>query len=72
MSLISSMKSMTHAQKAKRILWNAGVRCNIIGIDRSLTRHGCAYGIEYSEYDARLVQRLLAEASLDYGDVLGR
>lgn len=66
------MKSMTHAQKAKRILRHAGVRCDIVGIDRNLTRHGCAYGIEYPEADARLVQRLLAEASLDYGDVLGR
>ncbi len=72
MSLVSSMKSMTHAQKAKRILWHAGVRCDIVGIDRNLTKHGCAYGIEYSASDAGIVKRLLADASLDYGDVLGR
>ena len=69
---ISSLRSMTHAEKAKKILGNAGIRCSIVGLDRTLTKHGCAYGIEYPAADAAKVRRLLADNALAYGDVLGR
>ena len=69
--IISSMKSMTHAEKAKRLVDRAGIRSSIVGLDRNLTRHGCAYGLEYSVSDAPRVRRILAENGLGYGDVLG-
>ena len=69
---ISSLRSVTHAEKAKRILGRAGIKCAIVGLDRSLTKHGCAYGIEYSAEDAGRVRTFLFENSLAYGDVLGR
>ena len=69
---INSLKSMTHAEKAKRALERAGVRCSIVGLDRSLTSRGCAYGVEYSAADALRVRRVLAANGLDYGDVIGR
>ena len=69
---ISSLRSMTHAEKAKRLLQNAGIRCSIVGLDRTLTRHGCAYGIEYPAVFADKVRRILRDNGLAYGDVLGR
>ena len=69
---VSSLRSATHAEKARRILKNAGIACSVVGLDRNLTRHGCAYGIEYPAANAERVRRLLAENALGYGDVLGR
>ena len=69
---ITSLRSATHAEMAKRALMRAGVRCSVVGIDRTLTERGCAYGIRYSSLDAEKVRRVLAENSLDYGVVLGR
>ncbi len=63
---------MTHAERARRALASAGVRCSIVGLDRSLTSRGCAYGVEYHASDERTVRRVLGSLSLDYGEVLGR
>ena len=63
---------MTHAERARRALTAAGVRCSIVGLDRSLTSRGCAYGVEYRASDERTVRRVLGSISLDYGEVLGR
>ena len=62
---------MTHAQQAKRALEAAGVRCSVVGLDRSLTSRGCGFGVEYSASAAGTVRRVLAAISLDYGEVLG-
>ena len=69
---IRSFRSMTHAERAKRALERAGVQCSIVGLDRSLTSRGCAYGVEYRLADSATVARVLAAISLDYGEVLGR
>ena len=69
---ISSLRSVTHAENAKRLLQRAGIRCTIVGLDRNLTKHGCAYGIEYSAADEKRVKRILQESALGYGDVLGK
>ena len=68
---IRSFRSMTHAERARRALERAGVRCSIVGLDRSLTSRGCAYGIEYRASDSAAVRRTLAPLGLDYGEVLG-
>lgn len=72
MHYINSFRSMTHAEKAKRALERAGIACSIVGLDRSLTSRGCAYGIEYPASAASAVRRVLAANSLDYGEVIGR
>lgn len=72
MTQIRSFRSMTHAERAKRALERAGVRCFVVGLDRSLTSRGCAYGVEYPAANEGTVRRVLAAQSLDYGEVLGR
>ena len=69
---ISSLRSRTHAEKAKRALERAGVRSSVVSLDRALTSRGCAFGIKYSAADADTVRRVLDRLSLSYGDVLGR
>lgn len=70
--LIISLKSMTHAQKAKRLLSSHRIMCEIVGLDRSLTENGCAYGIAFSSKDYDAVYAVLKSASLAYGELLGK
>ena len=62
---------MTHAERARRAIERAGVRCAVVGLDRSLTSRGCAYGVEYPSSASATVRRVLANISLDYGETLG-
>ena len=39
--------SMTTAQKAQKALATAAIRANVVKLDSSVTKRGCAYGVEY-------------------------
>lgn len=69
---IASLKSMTHAEKAKRALETERLRCEIVSLDKNLTRHGCAYGLEFDCTQSERVKRILDRRGLGYGDILGR
>lgn len=69
---VSSLKSMTHAQKAKRLLENERISAEIVNLDKNLTRNGCAYGIAYDCMYTNDVRRILDRKGLGYGDVLGK
>lgn len=69
---IASLKSMTHAEKAKRALEAERLRCEIVNLDKNLTRHGCAYGLEFDCAQSERVKRILDRRGLGYGDILGR
>ena len=47
MNCIASMRSMTYATKAQRLLWASGINCEITSLAQELTRHGCAYGVKF-------------------------
>lgn len=69
---ISSLKSMTHAQKARRSLSSEGIDVEIVSLDKNLTRNGCAYGISYDCRYSKQVAEILGRRGLGYGDVLGK
>ncbi len=40
--------SMTTALKAQKALATAAIRANVVKLDSSVTKRGCAYGVEYN------------------------
>ncbi len=71
MICISAKKSMTHAVKARRVLTAAGIPCDIVNIDSSVTRRGCAYGVSFPCELTDKVQSILHRYDLDYGEIIG-
>ena len=46
-SCTAALGSLTLAMKAESVLSEAGISGKIVKLDPSMTRRGCAYGIEY-------------------------
>ena len=68
---IITMKSVTYAEKAKRAAHSAGLQGQIVSIDPSITKRGCAYGISLPCRDAADLIRLLDRKKIPYGEMLG-
>ena len=71
MICIASMRSMTYAMKARRVLAAGGVNCEITSIDPSLTRHGCAYGLKFDCHGEGAVRELLQAAGMRSFEIIG-
>ena len=71
MICVSAKKSMTHAVKAKRVLQTSGIRCEIVNLDGSVTKRGCAYGVSFPCEMTDRVQAILKKYDLDYGEIIG-
>ena len=56
---IASMKTMTAALKGQRALLGAGIRAQVVSLDRMLTKNGCAYGLSYSCENSSLAEKIL-------------
>ena len=44
---ILTMKSMTHALRARSVLENRGIEAAVVNLDPKLTARGCAFGIRF-------------------------
>ena len=71
MMCIVSMRTMTQALRAQRVLSERGIRSEIVSLDATLTKNGCAYGLQLMCRDVRAVERILKESGIKYGEVLG-
>ncbi|MBR4961865.1 MAG: DUF3343 domain-containing protein [Clostridia bacterium] len=71
MDCIIAMRSQTYAAKGGRLLQKAGIPYKIVGIDPSLTRHGCAHGLQIPVLRCGEARVVLEKHHLAYGDVLG-
>lgn len=60
----ASMSSLTYAIKAQRALAQKGIACEIVKLPPTMTRQGCAYGIEFPCADHRKVRAALAEETI--------
>ena len=69
---IISMKTLTEAMKAKKILYHIGADADIVNLDANIIRGGCAYGIRFYGKDIDEVVRLLDRNAVGYGHVIGR
>ena len=60
---------MTVAYKAREVLLREGIYSEIVSIDASKTRRGCAYGLRLSRGNEREVKIILKRAGVDFGDI---
>lgn len=70
-SCLLAMKSMTYAEKAKRAAASLGISVEIVNIDPSITRRGCAFGLTLPCQSVPSLTALLDKQRVPYGDVLG-
>lgn len=68
---IASMNTMTRAQKGRRALLGAGIECEIVSLDRNLTKGGCAYGLSFKKDKKEAAVRALEKTGCAYGQILG-
>ncbi len=71
MDCMIAMRSQTYAAKGIRLLGRHGIHGTIVGIDPSLTRHGCAFGIRIPEMDCGRAKSIFDKQGFAYGDILG-
>lgn len=60
----AAMPSLTYCMKAQRILALNSVQSTIVKLDSSITRKGCAYGIEFFCEYKKTVRSVLARAGI--------
>ena len=68
---IATMRSITAAMTAQKVLRQVGIRVDIISLDSTLTKKGCAYGISFSCTYAARVRQVLDAKAVDYGELVG-
>lgn len=56
---IATLTSLNTSIKAQQVLSQSGIYSKIVSLDPSMTPKGCAYGIEFSCSDERLVKSIL-------------
>lgn len=67
---ILTMRSQSNASRGKQILRKYGISSELVSIDPSLTRHGCAFGLEICGACSAALEHLTAHR-VSYGDILG-
>ena len=60
----AAIGSLTIAMKAHSMLDNAGLESKIVKLDPSMTKRGCAYGIEYPCEDHKAVRSAFNAAKI--------
>ena len=61
---IATIPSLNICIKAQKALAENSIYCKIVSIDPKLTRRGCAYGIEFSCPEERLVKSVLRQVGI--------
>ena len=60
----AAIGSLTYAIKAQKALSQNGIHNNIVKLDASMTRRGCAYGIEFPCEEQRSVRTVMNEEKI--------
>ncbi len=66
----AAMTSLTYAMKAQRVLSAAGLNSDIVKLDSSRTRRGCAYGLQFDCDQNDRVRRALRDGGVRVRDYL--
>ena len=61
----AALASLTYAMKAQGVLSAAGFYTDIIKLDPSRSRRGCAYGIQFDCNDSDKVRKALKASGID-------
>lgn len=68
----ASLKSMTYAIKAKKLLSQNYINSEIIKLDPAMTKKGCSYGVEFDCVNLYLAEKLLKESNIKYSQIITR
>ena len=66
---LASVKSMTHAIKAKKALNAMYIDANIIKLDANMTKKGCAYGVEFDCVNLYAAENTLIKNRIQYNQI---
>ena len=67
---VATLKTLNICIKAQHVLAEHGYSVKIVSIDPALTRHGCAYGIEFSSKFEREIASALKRAGIYPGEII--
>ena len=68
---IATVRNMTGVIKIRDALIRSGISAEIVSVDASLTRRGCAYGVSFSCDMETQVKRVLNAKRIEYGVIMG-
>lgn len=68
---VATMRSVTLAMKAKRMLQQQGIYADVVNVDGKLTKYGCTYGVSFSCVYTEKVRELLQSHRMDFGEIMG-
>ena len=66
---VASLRSMTIALKAKKVLNEAFIDCEIIKLEPHMTKRGCAYGIKFDCINIYSVENVLKQNRVKYTEI---
>ena len=66
---VASLRSMTMALKAKKVLNEAYIDCEIIKLEPHMTKRGCAYGIKFDCINIYSVENVLKQNRVKYTEI---
>lgn len=67
---VATLKTLNICIKAQHILEEHGYSAKIVSIDPALTRHGCAYGIEFDSKLEREIASALKRSGIYPGEII--
>ena len=67
---IAYVKSMMYALKAKRALASYYINSEIIKLDSSITKNGCAYGVKFDCINLYSAENALKSQNIKYSQIL--
>lgn len=68
---VATMRSITVALRAQKILRQQGIYSEIVNVDGNLTKYGCTYGLAFSCAHTETARRLFAAQRIDFGEMVG-
>ena len=68
---IATARNITGAIKIRDALMRSGIRAEIVSVDATLTRHGCAYGVSFDCENEAQIKRILKTRNVYYGEIIG-
>ena len=66
---VASLKSITVALKAKKALEESYIDCEIIKLESSMTKKGCAYGIKFNCININSLENVLKKKKVNYTEI---
>ncbi|MBQ8392644.1 MAG: DUF3343 domain-containing protein [Clostridia bacterium] len=67
---VASVRSITHAIKAKKALEGLDIKCDIIKLEPYMTKKGCAYGVQFQCVNLYSAKDALDKKSVKYSEII--